>query len=287
MRCENLDVHGEKPVHNDAGELCLYGRAKQAVWKEHYECLSNVEFDWDPDSLTEVYLEEGPAPHILLDLVIKAIQLIKCGKAVGTSQIIAEMLEAARVEGAQQIHNLIEDIISLCKGKGVALEQGNNRGLTLLDQVMEVLQRVYESFLWHQVRIDDMQFVFMPGRSTTDAIFVVRQLQEKFYAINKTLYMAFVDLEKAFDCVPQACHLVSSLQAQCWGVTGAAHTEHVRKHQKQSACWLQPAWRVQCESGRSPRLLPEPLTVNHSSGSPLPHRMPLGKPVCRWPGHHH
>ena len=47
-----------------------------------------------------------------------------------------------------------------------------------------------------------MQFGFMPGRSTTDAIFVVRQLQEKFYAANKTLYMAFVDQEKAFDCVP-------------------------------------------------------------------------------------
>ena len=45
-------------------------------------------------------------------------------------------------------------------------------------------------------------------RSTTDAIFIVQQLQEKFYAANKTLYMAFVDLEKAFDPVyRQMCHL--------------------------------------------------------------------------------
>ena len=34
------------------------------------------------------------------------------------------------------------------------------------------------------------------------AIFVVRQLQEKYLAVNKRLYMAFFDLEKAFDCVP-------------------------------------------------------------------------------------
>ena len=43
----------------------------------------------------------------------------------------------------------------------------------------------------------------MPGRGTTDAIFIVRQLQEKFLAKNKNLYLAFVDLEKAFDRVPR------------------------------------------------------------------------------------
>ena len=40
------------------------------------------------------------------------------------------------------------------------------------------------------------------GSSTTDAIFIVRQLQEKHLIANKPLCMAFVYLEKkAFDCV--------------------------------------------------------------------------------------
>ena len=46
--------------------------------------------------------------------------------------------------------------------------------------------------------IDDYQVGFVPGRGTTVAIFV-----EKYLAVNKRLYMAFLDLEIAFDCVPR------------------------------------------------------------------------------------
>ena len=109
-------------------------------------------------------------------------------------------LKAFGVEGAQQIHNLIKDIvyfgkmpteweesiiiISLYNGKCVALEQGNYWGLKLLDQVVKVLERVAENFIRQQMHINDMQFGHLPGRSTTDAIFTVRQLQDLFCAIN-------------------------------------------------------------------------------------------------------
>ena len=43
----------------------------------------------------------------------------------------------------------------------------------------------------------------MPGWGTTDAIFILRQLQEKHQGKHKPLYFAFFDLEKAFDCVPR------------------------------------------------------------------------------------
>ena len=36
-----------------------------------------------------------------------------------------------------------------------------------------------------------MRFDFMSGRSTNSAIFIVRHLQEKFYAANNTQYKAF------------------------------------------------------------------------------------------------
>ena len=96
---------------------------------------------------------------------------MKCGKAAGASLIVVEMLKASGYAGARQIRALIEDIIhfgmipadweesiiiSFYKGKGLALECGNYRGLKLLDQVMKVLERLTEDFPWQQVRIDDM-----------------------------------------------------------------------------------------------------------------------------------
>ena len=92
-------------------------------------------------------------------------------------------------------------VLNLYKGKGDALDRGSYRGLKLTDQVMKLMERVLDFFIRKMVVIDDMQFGFVPGRVTTDAIFTLRQLQEKHFAANKTLYLAFVDLEKAFNRV--------------------------------------------------------------------------------------
>ena len=68
---------------------------------------------------------------------------------------------------------------------------------------MKILERIVDGLIRQVVSIDDSQFGFVLGRGTTDAIFVFRQLQRKYLAANKRLYMAFVDLEKAFDRVPR------------------------------------------------------------------------------------
>ena len=48
-----------------------------------------------------------------------------------------------------------------------------------------------------------MQFGFMKGKRTTDAIFMARQMRENFRVKGKKLYFGFVDFEKAFDRVPR------------------------------------------------------------------------------------
>ena len=68
---------------------------------------------------------------------------------------------------------------------------------------MKVLERIVDGLIRQVVSIDDSQFGFVPGRGTTDAIFVARQLQKKYLAASKRLYVAFMGLEKAFDQVPR------------------------------------------------------------------------------------
>ena len=123
-----------------------------------------------------------------------------------------EMIKRAGDTGATMIRNLataiIHDgkvptdwelsfIVCLYKGKGDALDRGNYRGLQLTKQSMKILERSVDGLMRQVVSIEDSQFGFFPERGTTDAIFVVRQLQEKYLAVNKRLHMVFVDLEKA------------------------------------------------------------------------------------------
>ena len=94
-------------------------------------------------------------------------------------------------------------MLSVYKGKGDVLDCGSHRGIKLIDHVMKVLERLVKRKVKSKGTLDSMQFGFTSGKGTTDAIFIVRQMQEKYLAKKKELWMAFVDLEKAFDRVPR------------------------------------------------------------------------------------
>ncbi|KAL6527094.1 hypothetical protein OROGR_016184 [Orobanche gracilis] len=52
-----------------------------------------------------------------------------------------------------------------------------------------------------EVDISENQFGFMPGRSSTEAIHLVRRLMEKFRERRRDLHMVFIDLEKTYDSI--------------------------------------------------------------------------------------
>ena len=54
-----------------------------------------------------------------------------------------------------------------------------------------------------EVTIRKMQFGFMKEKGTIDALYIVRQLQEKRLEGNGKMCYAFVDLEKAYDRMPR------------------------------------------------------------------------------------
>jgi len=74
----------------------------------------------------------------------------------------------------------------------------------MLEHAMKILERVFERRIRGTITISDIQMKFMPGKSTVDAIFAVRQLLvEKYGTVGKDLVVAFIDLEKIFHHVPK------------------------------------------------------------------------------------
>ena len=94
-------------------------------------------------------------------------------------------------------------IITLYKNKGERSDCNNYRGISLLSIVGKVYARVVLIRL--QKLADrvypESQCGFRAKRSTIDMVFSIRQLQEKCREQKMPLYVAFIDLTKAFDLV--------------------------------------------------------------------------------------
>ena len=96
------------------------------------------------------------------------------------------------------------NIILVHKQKGDRAECGNSRGISNLSVAGKVLAKIMPTRLLEHVVdlvLSDSQCGFRCGRSTIDMIFIARQLQEKCREQHQDLYLAFVDLTKAFDTV--------------------------------------------------------------------------------------
>jgi hypothetical protein len=89
--------------------------------------------------------------------------------------------------------------------KGDAADPNNYRGI----QLISVLRKVVALVLAHDVgrreepRLLEWQCGFRPLRSCSDQIFVLRKLSELSVEWQQRLYVAFVDLAKAFDSIPR------------------------------------------------------------------------------------
>lgn len=124
----------------------------------------------------------------------------KNGKATGPSGVLTEMLKASGEVEVQWVTELCNRLVKegaipsdwkrswvVSRERGDAMECSSYRGMKLLDQVMKLFERIIEKKVRRRVEVNDMQFgfrpgknCFRPGRVTTDAIFIVCQIQESF-----------------------------------------------------------------------------------------------------------
>ena len=96
-------------------------------------------------------------------------------------------------------------VITVLEKKGVKNKCGNYRGISPVSHAGKVLLKVaarrLSAYFEAEGLLPEEQCGFRPDRSTTDMMFVVRRLREIERKAGGSLFMYFIDLQKAYDTV--------------------------------------------------------------------------------------
>ena len=215
---------GVSPVLASDGATLLTERgAILERWAEHFNSVLNRRSCFDPTVIDELplfsaaeWLDAVPTP----EETASAVKQLVNGKAPGEDAIPPEVYKAggpliiaqltelfAKIwdEGAVPAQFKNARIVHIFKRKGNRACCDDHRGISLLSTAGKILARVILNRLVKHVDdiaiIPESQCGFRAGRGTTDMIFSARQLQEKCREQRQDLFVAFVDLTKAFDTV--------------------------------------------------------------------------------------
>lgn len=187
-------------------------------WQQYFNEISNYEFDHPPTPEISPHL--GPLPQISVEEVTVAIRKMKNSKAPGPDDLPSDLwklpeLNSAAATWLTDFFNAIVDCgrvptewttsttVPVFKNKGDPALCSNYRPIRLLSHTLKIFERVIDGRLRNIIQLHSNQCGFVKGRGTTDAIFAARQLLEKHHEKRKSLHMAFLDLEKAFERVPR------------------------------------------------------------------------------------
>ncbi|KAK3553431.1 hypothetical protein QTP70_003591 [Hemibagrus guttatus] len=214
---DGKDVQQVRVIKDRDGRVLTSEESVQRRWKEYFEELMNEENEREK-RVEGVNSVEQKVDKIRKDEVRKALKRMKSGKAVGPDDIPVEVwkcLGEAAVEFLASLFNRVLEsermpeewrrsvLVPIFKNKGDVQSCSNYRGIKLMSHTVKLWERVVEARLRKVVEICEQQYGFMPRKSTTDAIFALRILMEKYRDGQRELHCVFVDLEKAYDRVPR------------------------------------------------------------------------------------
>ncbi|KAK3574870.1 hypothetical protein QTP86_018337 [Hemibagrus guttatus] len=191
---DGKDVQQVRVIKDRDGRVLTSEESVQRRWKEYFEELMNEENEREK-RVEGVNSVEQKVDKIRKDEVRKALKLMKSGKAVGPDDIPVEVwkcLGEAAVEFVTSLFNRVLEsermpeewrrsvLVPIFKNKGDVQSCSNYRGIKLMSHTMKLWERVVEARLRKVVEICEQQYGFMPRKSTTDAIFSLRILMEKY-----------------------------------------------------------------------------------------------------------
>ena len=208
----------ERPIRDKNGSVLMGADKQLNRWAEHFEELLNRPA---PQNQPDIQPAETDLPidcnKSTREEIKKAIAHMKNGKVAGPDGIPAEALKADVNTSVEMLYSLFEEIwekeeipaewkegylIKIPK-KGDLSRSDNYRGITLLSVPGKVLNRIILERMKGTVdqTLREQQAGFRQDRSCTDQIATLRIIVEQSIEWNSSLYINFVDYEKAFDSV--------------------------------------------------------------------------------------
>ncbi|KAK3516029.1 hypothetical protein QTP70_001869 [Hemibagrus guttatus] len=204
-------------VYGEGGELLVSTGDIVGRWKEYFEDLLNPT---DTPSVEEPEAQDSEVDSFITQAeVTEVVQQLLGGKAPGVDEIRPEYLKSLDVVGLSWLTRLCNIawqsgtvpldwatgvVVPLFK-KGDRRVCSNYRGITLLSLPGKVYSRVLERRVRPLVvpRIQEEQCGFRPSRGKLDQLYTLHRVLEGLWEFAQPVHMCFVDLEKAFECVPR------------------------------------------------------------------------------------
>ena len=140
-------------MQGNDGTLYLNEKDRAKLWKAHMSKIMNEENEWD--QIADADTAQGPIERVLREGIMEAFKHLTIGKALGPTEVYAEMILASGDVGIRVVmehcHRILdvkgmpEDwsisvAIPIFKGKGDIINCGMHKVAKLIENAMKIVE---------------------------------------------------------------------------------------------------------------------------------------------------